>query len=41
MVGGANHLIETWLSEPKETPAELAAIAAGLCVAVVEGMGNA
>ncbi|MCT7658330.1 TetR/AcrR family transcriptional regulator [Mycobacterium deserti] len=41
MVGGANSLIETWLREPKETPAELAAIAADLCVAVVKGIGTA
>ncbi|MCV7170815.1 hypothetical protein H7I41_12920 [Mycobacterium manitobense] len=40
MVGGANQLIEAWLSDPKETPAELAAIAANLCVAVVDGMAT-
>jgi hypothetical protein len=37
MVGGVNQLIETWLRDPKETPAELAAIAADLCVALVKG----
>lgn len=30
MVGGANSLIESWLAEPTETPAELAAVAADL-----------
>lgn len=40
MVGGANQLIEAWLRDPKETPAELAAVAAKLCVAVVDGMGT-
>jgi AcrR family transcriptional regulator len=39
MVGGVNHLIETWLDDPVETPAELAAICADLCVAVVNGIG--
>jgi AcrR family transcriptional regulator len=37
MVGGVNQLIETWLRDPKETPAEFAAIAADLCVALVKG----
>ena len=41
IVGGANQLIETWLREPKETPAELAGIAADLCVAVAKGIGSA
>ena len=40
MVGGANSLIEAWLREPDETPAELAAVAADLCVAVVKGLGT-
>jgi AcrR family transcriptional regulator len=40
MVGGANSLIESWLREPTETPAELAAVAADLCVAVVKGLGT-
>jgi AcrR family transcriptional regulator len=40
MVGGANYVIETWLKDPKESPAELAAICAQLCVAVVEGLGG-
>jgi AcrR family transcriptional regulator len=39
MVGGVNRIIEAWLEDPKETPAELAAISADLCVAVVNGMG--
>ncbi len=39
MVGGVNHLIETWLKDPAETPDQLAAIAADLCVAVVNGIG--
>ena len=37
-VGGVNQLIEAWLDDPKETPAELAAICADLCVAVVRGV---
>ena len=41
MVGGVNHIIETWLRDPVETPAELAAISADLCVAVVDGIGTA
>jgi AcrR family transcriptional regulator len=40
MVGGANHIIEAWLDDPKETPAELAAICADLCVAVVDGVNE-
>lgn len=40
MVGGANSLIESWLREPKETPAELATIAADLCVTVVKALGT-
>jgi len=35
MVGGVNQIIETWLDDPKEATAELAAICADLCVAVV------
>jgi AcrR family transcriptional regulator len=38
MVGGVNHIIETWLRDPTETTAELAAISADLCVAVVHGI---
>jgi AcrR family transcriptional regulator len=41
MVGGVNRIIEAWLEDPKETPAELAAISADLCVATVNGMGSA
>ncbi len=40
MVGGVNHIIEAWLDDPRETPAELAAISADLCVAVVRGIGT-
>jgi AcrR family transcriptional regulator len=38
MVGGVNQIIEAWLGDPKETTAELAAIGADLCVAVVRGI---
>jgi len=38
MVGGMNQLIEAWLDDPRETPAELAAIGAELCIAVVRGV---
>ena len=38
MVGGVNQIIETWLDDPKETTAELAAVCANLCVAVVRGI---
>lgn len=38
MVGGVNQIIEAWLDDPKETTAELAAIGADLCVAVVRGI---
>jgi AcrR family transcriptional regulator len=38
MVGGVNQIIETWLADPKETIAELAASCADLCVAVVRGV---
>jgi AcrR family transcriptional regulator len=38
MVGGANQIIESWLANPKEGTAELAAVCADLCVAVVRGM---
>jgi AcrR family transcriptional regulator len=37
-VGGVNQIIANWLQDPKETPAELAAICADLCVAVVRGI---
>lgn len=37
MVGGVNQIIETWLDDPKETVAELAAVSADLCVAVIRG----
>ena len=40
MVGGVNRIIEAWLDDPKETPAELAAISADLCVAVVRGISS-
>jgi AcrR family transcriptional regulator len=39
MVGGVNNIIETWLADPVETPAELAVIAADLCIALVDGIG--
>jgi hypothetical protein len=38
MVGGANQIIESWLADPKETTAELAASCADLCVTVVRGV---
>jgi AcrR family transcriptional regulator len=38
MVGGVNQIIETWLEEPKEPTADLAAVCAELCVAVVRGI---
>jgi AcrR family transcriptional regulator len=38
MVGGVNQIIETWLTDPNETTAELAAACADLCVAVVRGV---
>lgn len=38
MVGGANQLIEGWLADPKETTAELAAVCADLCMAVIRGV---
>lgn len=38
IVGGANQLIETWLDDPQETPAELGAISADLCVAAIRGI---
>ena len=38
MVGGANQIIESWLANPVEDTAELAAVCADLCVAVVRGM---
>jgi AcrR family transcriptional regulator len=38
MVGGANQIIESWLTNPREDTAELAAVCADLCVAVVRGV---
>lgn len=38
MVGGANQIIESWLANPVEDTAELAAVCADLCVAVVRGV---
>jgi AcrR family transcriptional regulator len=38
MVGGANQIIESWLANPREDTAELAAVCADLCVAVVRGV---
>jgi AcrR family transcriptional regulator len=38
MVGGANQIIESWLTNPKEDTAELAGVCADLCVAVVRGV---
>lgn len=38
MVGGVNQIIESWLENPTETPEELAAECADLCVAVVRGV---
>ncbi|CAM3206013.1 TetR family transcriptional regulator [Mycobacterium intermedium] len=40
IVGGANQLIENWLDDPKEPPAELAAAIANLCVAAVGGIAH-
>jgi AcrR family transcriptional regulator len=37
MVGGVNQIIEAWLEDPRETPHELAAVCADLCVAVIRG----
>ncbi|MBU9765343.1 TetR/AcrR family transcriptional regulator [Mycobacterium sp. TNTM28] len=41
MVGGVNQLIDAWLQDPVETPADLAAECARLCVAVVRGVTQA
>jgi len=41
MVGGVNQIIETWLDDPKETAAELAAMSTELCVAVLRGITGA
>ncbi len=41
MVGGVNQLIEAWLDDPQESSHELAAVCAGLCVAVVRGTAQA
>ncbi len=38
MVGGVNQIIEAWLEDPTETPQELAAECADLCVAVSRGI---
>lgn len=38
MVGGVNKIIESWLAEPTETTAELAAVCADLCVVVVRSI---
>ncbi|MGV0813099.1 TetR/AcrR family transcriptional regulator [Mycolicibacterium boenickei] len=38
MVGGVNQIIDAWLENPTETPQELAAECADLCVAVVRGV---
>lgn len=38
MVGGVNQIIENWLEDPQETPAQVAAVCADLCVAVVRGI---
>ncbi|MCV7064734.1 TetR/AcrR family transcriptional regulator [Mycolicibacterium houstonense] len=40
MVGGVNQMIEAWLEDPAETPQELAAECADLCVAVVRGVAR-
>ena len=40
MVGGVNQLIEAWLDDPRETTAEMAAVCADLCVAVVRGIAR-
>jgi AcrR family transcriptional regulator len=40
MVGGVNQIIEAWLDDPKESTAELAAVGADLCVAVVRGISQ-
>jgi hypothetical protein len=38
IVGGVNQLVDTWLANPTETPAQLAANCADLCVAVVHSV---
>ena len=38
LVGGVNQIIEAWLNDPAESTAELAAVCADLCVAVVRGI---
>lgn len=38
MVGGVNQLIGAWLENPQESTAEVAAVCADLCVAVVRGI---
>ncbi|ORV50827.1 transcriptional regulator [Mycolicibacter engbaekii] len=38
IVGGVNQIIETWLDNPVETPAELAAICSDLSVALVRSI---
>lgn len=40
MVGGVNQIIESWLDDPRETTAEVAAVCADLCVAVVRGVAQ-
>ncbi|WP_441962735.1 TetR/AcrR family transcriptional regulator [Mycolicibacterium houstonense] len=40
IVGGVNQMIEAWLEDPAETPQELAAECADLCVAVVRGVAR-
>ncbi|MGW0157901.1 TetR/AcrR family transcriptional regulator [Mycobacterium sp. NPDC003323] len=40
IVGGVNQLIEDWLADPKLAPAELAGIAADMCVALFRGLAH-
>ncbi|TQK31328.1 TetR/AcrR family transcriptional regulator [Arthrobacter sp. SLBN-53] len=40
IVGGVNQLIEDWLSDPQLAPAELAAVAAEMCVALFRGLAH-
>lgn len=40
IVGGVNQLIEDWLADPRLPPAELAQIAADMCVAFFRGLAH-
>jgi len=41
MVGGVNQLIQSWLDDPNETAAELAAVSTELCVSLLRGIKGA